>query len=401
MGESPASIKPGDRSPEPGGATADASHRLGEVARVFLKLGLIGFGGPAAHIALMEQETVTRRGWVTREEFVDLLGAANLIPGPNSTELAIHLGLRRAGRPGLVVAGACFIAPAALITLAFAWAYVRYGAMPMAESLLYGIKPAILAIVAAAVARLTRTGLKRPPLIALGIAAAAASLLRLDELAILLVGGVAGIATARASKASGVAGLALLGLPTTVATSAGSTAAAPGLGAIGLFFLKVGSVLYGSGYVLIAFLRGGLVADRHWLTERQLLDAVAIGQFTPGPVFTTATFIGYLLRGTGGAAVATLGIFLPSFLLVALTSRWVPRMRASPGLAAFLDGVNAASLGLMAAVVLQLARGALVDWPACIIGAAVLAATGFTRINPSWVIVVSAAFGVGRQWLWH
>jgi chromate transporter len=377
---------------------ADRS-RLLEVARVFLKLGVIGFGGPAAHIALMEEETVTRRGWLSRQEFVDLIGAANLIPGPNSTELAIHLGLRRAGAPGLVLAGACFIAPAALITGAFAWAYVRFGTMPATESMLYGVKPAVLAIVVAAVARLTKTGLGTPFLAALGIAAAGVSLLGIDELAILLAGGVLSIISGWTSKTNRTAAFAFLGLPAAVTAGTGATVAGPGLVAIGLFFLKVGSVLYGSGYVLIAFLRGGLVADRHWLTERQLLDAVAIGQFTPGPVFTTATFIGYLLRGTGGAVVATLAIFLPSFVLVALSSRWIARMRASRGLSAFLDGVNAASLGLMAAVLVQLARGALVDGPACAIGGAALAALALARVNASWVIVAAAALGFARQLL--
>jgi chromate transporter len=367
------------------------------VARVFLKLGLIGFGGPAAHIALMEDEAVTRRGWLSRQEFVDLVGAVNLIPGPNSTELAIHLGLRRAGAAGLVVAGACFIAPAAAITLAFAWAYVRFGTMPAVESLLYGIKPAVLAIVVGAVARLMRTGLSRASQIALWAVALAASLGGVNELAILLAGGALSIAAGWIRKPDRMAAFAFLGLPAGVTVVSSATTSGPGLAALGLFFLKVGSVLYGSGYVLIAFLRGGLVTDRHWLTEQQLLDAVAIGQFTPGPVFTTATFIGFLLCGTGGAFIATLAIFLPSFVFVALSSRWIVRMRASGGLGRLLDGVNAASLGLMAAVVLQLTRGALVDGPASVIGGAALVVSTLTRVNPSWVIVGGATMGFVRM----
>jgi chromate transporter len=371
--------------------------RLLEVARVFLKLGVIGFGGPAAHIALMEQETVGRRGWLSREEFVDLVGAVNLIPGPNSTELAIHLGLRRAGPRGLLVAGACFIVPAALLTLACAWAYVRFGTLPAAESALYGIKPAMLAIVLAAMVRLAQAGLGRGALLALGAAATVASVLGLGELAILLAGGLAALAAFWLQSPGSVAGL--LALAVNPAPVAAAGAAPPSLGGTFLFFLKIGSVLYGSGYVLIAFLRGGLVAERHWLTEQQLLDAVAVGQFTPGPVFTTATFVGYLLGGVAGAVVATLGIFLPSFVFVAATSRFIPRLRSSASFGAFLDGVNAAALGLMLAVVLQLARGALTDGPAWLIGALALAVTTLTRVNATWVILAAAALGLASQWL--
>jgi chromate transporter len=316
--------------------------RLLELFWLFVRLGTTAFGGPAAHIAMMEQEVVRRRGWLTSEEFLDLLGTTNLIPGPNSTELAIHVGHRRAGVPGLVVAGLAFIVPAALLTAALAFVYVRFGTMPSAERVLYGIKPVIVAIVAQAVVKLARTAFKTRWLIAIGAVAFALSLVRVDELAILLGAGViAAIPHARRSER-------LL-------------AASPTLAGLFLVFAKIGSVLFGSGYVLIAFLRADLVETRHWITESQLVDAVAAGQMTPGPVFTTATFVGYLVRGPIGALVATAGIFLPAFVFVAASGWLVPKMRGSPRTGAFLDGVNVASLGLMTAVLVDVGRTSLVD----------------------------------------
>ena len=354
---------------------ASRSEALREIARLFLRLGTTAFGGPAAHVAMMEEEVVRRRGWVSRQEFLDLLGAANLIPGPNSTELAIHLGHRRAGWPGLLVAGSCFIAPAALLTGALAAAYVRWGALPPVQGLLYGAKPVVLAVVAQALVGLARTALRDRLSVVSGAVAVLASAAGLHELAVLLGCGLA-TASLRVGPRPGARGdarAAALALPAALPTGAGATGAAAaaatpfGLGPLFLCFVKVGAVLFGSGYVLLAFLRADLVDRFHWLTEAQLLDAVAAGQLTPGPVFTTATFVGYLLGGSAGAAVATLGIFLPAFVFVAASGPLVPRIRRSAWAGAFLDGVNVASLALMAVVTALLARTAVVDLPTLVL----------------------------------
>ena len=345
---------------------------LRELALLFLRLGATAFGGPAAHVAMMEDEVVRRRGWLTRGEFLDLLGATNLIPGPNSTELAIHIGHRRAGWRGLLVAGACFIFPAALIVLAIAWLYVRYARLPQAEALLYGIKPVIIAIVADALWRLGRTA-TRTPLLALAAAgAAAAAFLGVHELIVLFATGVLMmLLRVRPPHATTLSVLPLF-----------------------LFFLKVGSVLFGSGYVLLAFLRADLVERWGWLSEAQLLDAVAVGQFTPGPVFTTATFIGYLIAGVPGAVAATVGIFLPAFFFVAVTAPVIPRLRSSKVMSGFLDGLNAASVALMAVVTWQLGRAALVD--ATTVALAVTSALVLWRfrVNTAWLVLGGAVVGV-------
>ncbi|WP_244221718.1 chromate efflux transporter [Corallococcus exercitus] len=371
---------------------------IGEVARVFLRLGLTSFGGPAAHIAMMEDELVRRRQWLPREEFLDLLGATHLIPGPNSTELAIHLGHRRAGWPGLLVAGVCFIVPAMLLTLAAAWAYVRFGTLPQAGALLYGVKPVILAVVLQALWGLGKTALTTRPRIAVAIGAAVASALGVNELLILAVSGAALAAWLRARSAP-ASGSTLVLAPFALHGATVVTASVPfSLGGLFLFFLKVGSVLFGSGYVLLAFLRADLVEHWGWLTEAQLLDAVAVGQFTPGPVFTTATFIGYLVGGTPGAGLATLGIFLPAFVFVALSGPLVPRLRKSRTAGAVLDGVNAASLALMAVVTWQLGRAALVDgWTVAlaVAGAALLLRW---RVNSAWLVLGGAAAGLLLAW---
>jgi chromate transporter len=378
-------------------------HALSEVALLFLRLGFTAFGGPAAHIAMMEDEVVRRRQWLPREEFIDLLGATNLIPGPNSTELAIHLGHRRAGWPGLLVAGSCFILPAALIVGTIAWAYVRFGSLPAAESLLYGVKPVIIAIVLQALWGLGRAAIKTRPLAAVTVAAVGATVAGVPELAVLFAAGVAvalGRWAWRRTRAGGdgsASGAALvLGPPTAwpaLATVAG--AAVPfSLQGLFLFFLKVGSVLFGSGYVLLAFLRADLVTRWGWLTEAQLLDAIAVGQVTPGPVFTTATFIGFILGGAPGAAVATAGIFLPAFFFVAVSGPLVPRMRRSWVAGAFLDGVNVASLALMAVVTWELGRSALVDvWT---VGLAVLSAGLLLRyrVNSAWLVLGGGGVGL-------
>ncbi len=408
-----------------------------EVAGLFLKLGIIGFGGPAAHIAMMEDEVVRRRRWMSREDFLDLMGAVNLIPGPNSTELAIHIGHRAAGWPGFFLAGFCFITPAALIVACIAWSYVTFGTLPQADWILYGIKPVIIAVVLQAIWSLSRSAVKTMPLGALAVGALVLSVLGFNEIMLL---GVAGGAWALkqwlsrprdpgAGQALGIGFLPLLGLPVGAATAgpaSAATASAPGVGVAAtasaagiaasaaaagtaaagaasvpfglwplfLFFVKVGSVLFGSGYILLAFLDGDLVERFSWLTRAQLLDAVAVGQITPGPLSTTATFIGYILGGPLGAAVATAGIFLPSFFFVAISGPLIPRIRRSPISAAALDGIIAASLGLMAAVTLQLARAALVD-PITIILALVSAALLIKyKTNSAWLVGGGALAGL-------
>jgi chromate transporter len=362
---------------------------LRELAALFLRLGATAFGGPAAHIAMMEDEVVRRRGWLTREEFLDLLGATHLIPGPNSTEMAIHVGHRRAGFPGLVVAGACFIVPATLIVSAIAWAYVRFGRLPAAEGLLRGVKPVVIAVVAQALYGFARTAVKTVPLGLVAVGAAVAAAAGVHELLLLAVGAVAAARLAHARRVQ----LPLLAVLPPLAV--GAAAAVPfSVSSLFLVFLKIGSVLYGSGYVLLAFLRSDLVERLGWLSERQLLDAVAVGQVTPGPVFTTATFVGYLLAGGTGAAVATLGIFLPAFVFVALSGPLVRRVRSSPVAGAFLDGVNVASLALMAVVSVQLARAAITDvWTGALAVASAVLLLRF-RVNSSWLVLGGAAIGL-------
>lgn len=372
--------------------------RLRELALLFLRLGATSFGGPAAHIAMMEDEVVRRRRWLTREELLDLLGAANLIPGPNSTELAIHIGHRRAGFPGLLVAGSCFILPAALLVAALGWAYVRAGELPALAGLLHGVlggvKPVVLAIVLQALLGFGKTALRTRQSAALAVAAAAAAALGWNELLVLAAAG--GLALAARAIRGGAGAAAVLPLPLTALTAAVPAAAggAPfALSHLFVVFLKIGSVLYGSGYVLLAFLRAELVVRLGWLSEAQLLDAIAIGQVTPGPVFTTATFVGAILGGGTGAAIATLGIFLPAFFFVALSGPLVPRLRSSPLAGAFLDGVNVASLALMAVVTVQLGAGALRDLP----GVALFAASALLllrfRVSSSWLVLGGAALG--------
>jgi chromate transporter len=372
---------------------------LGEVIRLFLRLGFTAFGGPAAHIAMMHDEVVTRRKWITEQYFLDMVGATNLVPGPNSTEMAIHLGHVRAGWRGLIAAGICFILPAVLIVLTLAWLYVEYGSTPQGDALMYGIKPVIIAIVVQALYKLVPTALKGPLLAAVGVAALAAFLLGVNELVVLFGGAllVVVIQAVRRFPQGAAALLPLVGLPRWLPQTAVESPIT--LERIFLVFLKVGALLYGSGYVLLAFLRNDLVLNYGWLTDQQLLDAVAIGQFTPGPVFTTATFIGYLLAGLPGAVVATLGIFLPSFLFVGLLTRIMPHLRKSPWTAAFLDGVNVAALGLMAGVTWQLGRAALIDLPTVLL--AVVAAVLLFRfkINSAWLVLAGGIIGLGLAYL--
>ncbi|MGH2532448.1 MAG: chromate efflux transporter [Thermomicrobiales bacterium] len=375
-------------------ATRDGS--VAEVAKVALKLGCTAFGGPAAHIAMLREEVVTRRRWVSDQYFLDLVGATNLIPGPNSTEMVIHTGYLRAGWRGLFVAGTLFILPAAVMVLAFAWAYVRYGTTTEAEWLLYGIKPVIIAVVGQALWGLLRTAVKGPLLAAVGAGALALYLLGGNELVILFGGAllVLLIETGRRVRRPPVASLApFVGLPLP-ALAVAANGQSVSLLTLFLLFLKIGSVLYGSGYVLLAFLRNDFVVRYGWLTDQQLLDAVAIGQFTPGPVFTTATFVGYVVAGFPGAILATVGIFLPSFLFVAILRPLVPRLRRSPWTSALLDGVNVAALGLMAAVAWQLGKDAVVDWLTALLAAAAALLLIRYKINSAWLVVGGGIIGI-------
>ena len=378
---------------------------LGEVAILFLRLGLTAFGGPAAHIAIMEDEVVRRRRWITQEKFLDLLGAVNLIPGPNSTEMAIYLGYLRAGWLGLVLGGVCFILPAMLMVMGIAWAYVRYGGLPQFEALLYGVKPVVIAVILQALWGLGRKAVKTKVLAVIGLlAVAAAGYFAVDALAVIVVGGVVaglvrGWTRERAKRFKPILVMlviagGILAFSYFAARLGNTTEVQAGLQPLFLYFLKIGSVLYGSGYVLFAFLQSDLVARWHWLTSAQLLDATAVGQVTPGPLFTTATFIGYVLGGVPGAIVATVGIFLPSFVLIAISGPLIPRLRRSPIAGAFLDGVNVASLALMAVVTWQLGRAAIFDVTTVLL--AILSAILLMRfrINSAWLVLGGAAVGM-------
>jgi len=369
----------------------DERTSLGELARLFLRLGATAFGGPAAHIAIMQDEVVRRRRWLSDEAFLDLLSATNLIPGPNSTELAIHIGWARRRWAGLLVAGLAFIVPAMLITGAMAWAYVAYGALPEVGFVLYGVKPVILGVVLQALWALVPKATKTPRLRALGAVCVVLSALGVHELAVLFGAGLLALSTASMSSDKPRSVRSLLPFGPLAATA--SLASAVTLPSIFWLFFKTGSVLFGSGYVLLAFLRADLVERLHWLSEAQLIDAIAVGQVTPGPVFTTATFIGYVLSGPSGALVATLGIFLPAFIFVALSGPLVPRLRASSGAALFLDGVNVASLALMAVVTARLGHAAIIDGPtlACFV-TAVLLLVRF-KLNSTWLVFGGAAVG--------
>jgi chromate transporter len=378
--------------------------RLRQVAQVFLKLGTIGFGGPAAHIAMMEEEVVTRRSWLSRDQFLDLVGATNLIPGPNSTEMAIHVGYIYAGWPGLIVAGTCFILPAVVITGCFAWFYVTFGQLPQVTPLLAGIKPAVLAIIAGAVWKLGKSALKYRQLGFIALAVCVALFAGLNEVIALLLGGLLGMLGLRWFQAERQPNQTLKSwiLPFPFLLSQIAVASPPPpLWQLGWVFLKVGSVLFGSGYVLVAFLEGELVEKYGWLTQQQLLDAIAIGQFTPGPVSSTATFIGYQIAGWGGAVVATLGIFLPSFLFVVLLNPLVPRLRSSRWTAAFLDAVNISAVALMAVVTLNLARAIFIkttgtweiQWPAVFIFTLALFCVIRWRMNAAWLVLGGAILG--------
>lgn len=371
--------------------------RLREVALVFLKLGAFSFGGPAVYIALMHQEAVHRRHWIDEQRFLDLVGATNLIPGPNATEMAIHLGLIRAGWIGLITGGALFILPGVAATLFVAWAYTTWGSIPEVGWVLYGVKPVVIAFVIDALWALGRNAVKGIPAAIVGIGVVTLYLLGFNEIA-LLFGGAAVILLVygvRRFMKGGLLAIAPIPVPFFLASSAVSAGAVPFTSTRLFFsFLKIGSVLFGSGYVLLAFLRSEFVERLGWLTSQQILDAVIAGQITPGPVFSSATFVGYLLGGWPAALLATLGIFLPSFLFVGLLSRILPVVRRSPWAGAFLDGVNIASLGLMAGAAVQLGQAAIVDVFTIVLLLAALLAIFRLKISSLWLIPAGAVLGV-------
>jgi chromate transporter len=363
---------------------------LTEVAALFLKLGFTAFGGPAAHIGIMHDEVVVRRKWLTDEEFLDLLGATNLIPGPNSTEMAIHIGYVRAGWMGLIAAGLGFILPATCIVLGLSWLYLKFGTTPQAEWLLDGIKPVVVAIIAQALWNLGSKALKSKTLIVIGFIVFALYFLRGNEILLLFAGGLVYMLISNFQRLRNLNPAALLPF----GGMALSQVAIPfSLPILFLTFLKIGSLLYGSGYVLLAFLRADLVLRLGWLTDQQLIDAVAIGQVTPGPLFTAATFIGYLLGGLPGALLATLGIFLPSFIFVAISNPLIPKIRNSVWASSLLDGVNASALGLMAAVTLQLAGSSLTDFYTILIAVISLVLLLRYKVNSTWLIAGGAIAG--------
>ena len=373
---------------------SDISHRnrIIEVAALFLRLGITSFGGPAAYVAIMRNEVVKRYKWVTDQEFLDMLGAANLIPGPTSTELAIYLGYRRVGWMGLILGGVCFVLPAMLIVMALSWVYVHYGTTPLASGILYGIMPVVMAIIAQALWGLGRRAVKNWLTGAVGIGVVILYMLGANILIILLL---AGLIVMIGENLSRIKNVPMTGILLPLAGLNLLTTSTPfNLTLLFLNFLKIGATLYGSGYVLLAYLRADLVLNLGWLTDKQLLDAVAIGQITPGPVFTTATFIGYLLGGFSGSIIATLGIFLPSFFFVAIVGLFIKQIRNSPWASSFLDGVNAASLGLMLAVSIQLASAALIDPVTISVALICLIILVRFQTNSTWLIAGGALIGL-------
>ncbi|MHB9031573.1 MAG: chromate efflux transporter [Anaerolineae bacterium] len=391
-------------------------HRLGQLVALFFVIGATGFGGPAVLIAMMEDEFVRRRKWISRQYFLDLVGATNLIPGPNSVEMSIHIGKLRAGIPGLFAAGIAFVVPAVTVTIIIAWAYVRFGSLPSVTPFLYGTKPVIVAVIVSAVWRLGKPAVKSWKLAVIGAAVVAGSLLGVNEVLAMVGGGILGMLWLRFSElrnlakggdsAANLPAFALPGLfKPALLGLAGAAAAASNVTVAGIwwFFLKIGAVLYGSGYVLIAFIQRGLVDQLGWLTQTQLLDAVAAGQITPGPFTSTAAFVGYFLKGVPGALVAAAGIFTPSFLLAWILNPLVPRLRKSPWTSAFLDAINIASVGLMAAVTLELAfdtlliwpitPGILIKWPTWLLAAAASVVALKWKVSPTWLVLGGALVG--------
>jgi len=379
--------------PESADQQTRPAHSLREIAKEFLRLGFVAYGGPAAHIAMMDERFVGGLAWVSGEQFLDLVGAVNLLPGPSSTELAIYLGQIAGGLPGLLVAGACFILPAAILVVGFAWAYMQFGAVPQVAGLLFGIKPVVVALIAQAIWNLGKTALKSAPLAALAVLVVVLAASGLPVLLLLIGAGVLWMPV-RQGQALAKTGA---GVTAFFGTGAVGGAVAVGIVPAFLYFLKVGAVLFGSGYVLLAVLRADLVVRLHWLTDAQLLDAIAVSQATPGPFFTVATFIGYLLGGSKGAALTTLGMFLPAFVYVAATAGFLPKVRKSPLASAFLDGVNASAVALMAYVGWQFTRAALVNIPAIVLALVSALLVFRYKVNSAWLVLGGAIAGTLLQ----
>ena len=371
----------------------NGSVALFDVTALFLRLGVTAFGGPAAHVALIERECVVRRQWLSHAEFADLLGISSLIPGPTSTELAMHVGKRRAGWPGLVLAGLAFIMPAALLVLALAALYARSGELPAMRAVLAAIRPVVLVIMLQALVPLARSTVRSVPLAMLALATGILSLAGIPELRVLLLAGVAHLLVSRGGALAIVLALAASG----TAATAQALSVSPPVADVFAYFVRVGALLFGSGYVLLPILHDDLVTRLHWLTEQQLIDAVAAGQATPGPVFTTATFVGFLLGGPWAAAAATVAIFLPAFVFSALSSLVFDRLRASRLVRSFLDGVNAAAVALIAVVVMTLARAVITDAMSIVVTVAAGVALLVARLNPLLVLAVAAGAGVFVQ----
>lgn len=372
---------------------AERGSRLGEIASAFLRLGFVAFGGAAAHIAMMQQEFVERRKWLSREDFVDRVGAVSLLPGPSSTELAIYLGELRGGLLGMLISGCSFILPSAFLVGALAWVYQRYGSAPQLGAILFGVKPIVVALIVQAVWPLARAAVKSVELGILAAVVLGLAAMHVSTIALLIGTGVAWIVaerfTAKASAAKAASGILVQG----GVAAAASTVSAPTVIGVFLYFLKVGAVLFGSGFVLLAVLRADLVERLHWLTESQLIDAIAVSQGTPGPFFTVSTFVGYVMAGWRGAALATVGMFLPAFVFVAVTAKFLPRLRRSPTAGAFLDGVNAAAVALMAFVGFQFARETLLNVPAILMTVIATVLLLRFKVNSAWLVLGGAVVG--------
>ena len=378
---------------------SEKRRNLKEVVLLFLKLGFTAFGGPAVHLGIMHDEVVKRRKWLNDEQFLDLVGATNLIPGPNSTEMTIHLSYLRAGWPGFILGGISFILPAVLMVMGLAWSYQKYGAAPQVAWVLYAVKPVVIAIILKALWFLGKQAIKD---VLTGITVAAVlifNLIGVDTLALLFSAGLVVMLIRNFGILKKNPPTLKLLLPFSLPSAASLVPKIFSLSTLFFTFLKIGSVLYGGGYVLLAFLRSDFVVRLGWLTEKQLIDAVAIGQVTPGPLFTTATFIGYILAGVPGAILSTVGIFIPSFFFVAISNRFIPKMRQSVWFSEFLNGVNAASIGLMAAVTIQLAKAVFIDLTSVILAVLSLLLVIFTKISATWIILAAVVFGFARFWI--
>ena len=364
-------------------------NKLSEVAKLFLKLGVIGFGGPAVHIALMQNEVVKKRAWISEHHFLDLIGATNLIPGPNSTEMTMHIGYERAGWKGLIVAGCCFIIPAVIITGFFAWLYQKYGQLPQVQPFIYGIKPAIIAVVVSLMIGLGKKALKSVELGIIGALAVIGVLAGLNEIFVFFGAGLLGVAMhlirTRNKTTNSLFPFVLLQASNSYLNLSNFK--------LFLTFLKIGSILYGSGYVLFAFLNAELVS-KGLLSKQQLVDAIAVGQFTPGPVFSSATFIGWQIGGVTGAVAATIGIFLPSFLFVALLNPLIATLRKSKVMSAFLDTVNIVSVAVILSVIIEIGEATLLDWRTVLIAVISFVITfSFKKLNTAFIIFGGAVVG--------